>query len=167
MGADHPALIEEQVDELAALLTARGWRLATAESCTGGWLAKVLTDRAGSSGWFDRGLVTYSNESKTALLGVNPDSLRRHGAVSAETATAMVEGLLATTQAQLAVAITGIAGPDGGSADKPVGTVYLAWALRDQDLRWQRCQFAGTRDQVRQQSVTQALEFLLGLAHGC
>src|SRR5687768_4058418 len=120
--------------DLAALATALGetlrtnrHRLVTAESCTGGWIAKTVTDIAGSSDWFDCGLVAYSYEAKQALLGVRPETLERHGAVSRETVLEMVAGALVHSGASLAVAVTGIAGPGGGTPDKPVGTVWIAW----------------------------------------
>ena len=116
---------------LAQQLLARHWMMATAESCTGGLIAAACTDLAGSSAWFERGLVTYSNEAKTELLGVPAELIAQHGAVSEAVARAMAAGALARSQAQVAVAVTGVAGPGGGSASKPVGTVWLAWRSRD------------------------------------
>lgn len=142
-------------------LRARGWMLATAESCTGGWIAKTLTDVAGSSDWFDRGVVTYSNAAKHEMLGVRLDTLAQHGAVSAPVVTAMVAGALAQSRAQVALAISGIAGPGGGSPEKPVGTVWLAWGLPEQPIVTRCVRFAGERDAVRQQAVEMALSGLL------
>lgn len=117
------------VQQVAQALSQRGWMLATAESCTGGMIAAACTDLAGSSAWFDRGVVSYSNEAKTELLGVPAALINQHGAVSEPVALAMAEGILRRSMAQIAVAVTGIAGPGGGSPDKPVGTVWLAWAV--------------------------------------
>lgn len=145
--------------EQAAL--AKGAGLATAESCTGGWVAKVLTDIPGSSRWFDRGFVTYSNTAKQAQLEVPAVLLERNGAVSRETVRAMAVGALARSEAQVAVAITGIAGPGGGTAEKPVGTVWLAWARRGVSEVDTACRhFPGDRDAVRRQAVAAALEGL-------
>ncbi|MCL2344639.1 MAG: nicotinamide-nucleotide amidase [Desulfobulbus sp.] len=143
--------------ELGATLAARGEWLAAAESCTGGWLAQAVTAIAGSSAWFDRGFVTYSNAAKTDMLGVPEATLARHGAVSEATARAMAQGALAHSRADWAVAITGIAGPGGGSPDKPVGTVCFAWAAKDGGCAAQTRHFAGDRAAVREQSVRHAL----------
>jgi len=140
-------------------LLAHGRWLATAESCTGGWVAKVLTDVAGSSGWFERGLVTYSNRAKQELLGVPAALLDAHGAVSGEVVAAMAAGLRARSGADLALAVSGIAGPAGGSPEKPVGTVWFAWD--DGTLRTECVRFAGDRDAVRRQAVDHALRGLL------
>jgi nicotinamide-nucleotide amidase len=131
--------------------------LVTAESCTGGWIAKVLTDLAGSSAWFDAGVVTYSYAAKEALLGVRRETLERTGAVSRETALEMVSGALARFDAGVAVAVTGIAGPTGGTPDKPVGTVWIGWQKRGGEARARLFQFAGDREAVRRQTVAQAL----------
>lgn len=146
--------------QLAQLLLARGLMLCTAESCTGGLIAAACTDRAGSSVWFERGFVSYSNASKTDLLGVPEDLIARHGAVSQEVARAMAAGALAHSQAQLSVAVTGVAGPGGGSADKPVGTVWLAWAMGSQ-VRTECQHFEGNREAVRQATVVHALQGLI------
>jgi nicotinamide-nucleotide amidase len=138
-------------------------RVVVAESCTGGWLAKVVTDIPGSSDWLDRGFVVYSNAAKREMLGVDADLLARDGAVSESVARAMAAGALVRSDAQVAVAITGIAGPGGGSEDKPVGTVWFAWALGAEQISAQRVQFAGDREEVRHQSVRVALERLLEL----
>jgi len=149
--------------QLGDRLSASGSMLATAESCTGGWLAKVVTDIPGSSGWFDRGFVTYSNGAKQDMLGVSAATLAAHGAVSEEVAREMAQGALARSHAGVAVAITGIAGPDGGTEDKPVGTVCFAFAFAGETPVSQRVQFAGDRGEVRHQSVRLALERLLEL----
>ena len=141
---------------VADLLLQRGWMLATAESCTGGLIAATCTDLAGSSTWFERGLVTYSNAAKTELLGVDPALIAQHGAVSEAVVRAMVVGALAHAHAQVAVAVTGVAGPSGGSADKPVGTVWFGLALPGQVVT-ECCQFPGDRAQVRRATVQHAL----------
>jgi nicotinamide-nucleotide amidase len=151
-------------EQLGRALLARGWMLAAAESCTGGWIAQAVTMVPGSSHWFDRGFVTYSNDAKQAMLGVRPETLSRYGAVSEQTVLEMAAGALDRSSARVAVAVSGVAGPDGGSTDKPVGTVWIAWALRNGGLRAQRCQFAGDRDDVRRQSVIRALQ---GLSEAC
>jgi len=130
--------------------------LATAESCTGGLISATCTDLAGSSAWFERGLVTYSNAAKTELLGVDPALIAQHGAVSDAVVRAMVQGALKHAHAQVAVAVTGVAGPGGGSADKPVGTVWFGFALPGQVLT-ERRHFAGDRAQVRSATVQLAL----------
>ncbi len=138
-------------------------RLVTAESCTGGWIAKAATDIAGSSEWFDCGMVAYSYEAKQALLGVRAQTLEDTGAVSRETAIEMVAGALAHSGATIAVAVTGIAGPGGGSEDKPVGTVWIAWKRRGGYAEAQVFRFHGDRDAVRRQTVATALHGLLRL----
>ena len=155
------AELEKRVAVLAAALGARGWSMAAAESCTGGWIAKVCTDRAGSSGWFERGFVTYSNAAKQELLGVEAETLARHGAVSRETVLEMVAGVLVHSHAHWAVAISGIAGPGGGSAEKPVGTVWFAWGGPGGWQLARDARFEGDRDAVRRQAVATALEVLL------
>jgi nicotinamide-nucleotide amidase len=139
----------------------RGIVLATAESCTGGLLSGAITEVAGSSDWFDRGFVTYSYEAKIELLSVTPDTLARFGAVSEETAREMASGALQRSRAQLAAAITGIAGPGGGMPGKPVGMVCFAWCSRAGQIRGATHHFAGDRAAVRRQSVVVALEGLL------
>jgi len=135
--------------------------LVTAESCTGGWAAQVITHTAGSSGWFDRGFVTYSNEAKLDLLGVRPETLEKFGAVSPETATEMAAGALKNSKALISLAITGIAGPTGGSPGKPVGTVCFAWCRVGQTADTETRIFAGDREAVRRQAVVHALKGLL------
>lgn len=142
-------------------LRERSLNLTTAESCTGGWIAKLVTDIAGSSAWFERGFVTYSDAAKQELLDVPAELLQRHGAVSAETVAAMARGALARSHARCAIAVSGVAGPEGGSPDKPVGTVWLGWALADGELRTRRFRFDGDREAVRRQSVAAALNGLL------
>jgi nicotinamide-nucleotide amidase len=134
--------------------------LVTAESCTGGWIAKTVTDIAGSSDWFDCGMVAYSYEAKQAMLGVRPETLEQQGAVSRETAIEMVSGALVHSGAGVAVAVTGIAGPGGGSPDKPVGTVWIGWKRRGGYARAQVFHFEGDREAVRRQTVAAALEGL-------
>jgi nicotinamide-nucleotide amidase len=153
--------------ELDALALATGQRLlaarhmlVTAESCTGGWIAKAVTDIAGSSAWFDCGLVAYSYEAKQALLGVRPQTLETHGAVSRETVVEMVSGALVHSGGTIAVAVTGIAGPGGGIEDKPVGTVWVAWKRRGGYPRAELFTFEGNRDAVRRQTVAAALRGL-------
>jgi nicotinamide-nucleotide amidase len=144
-------------ESLGRKLQERGALLVTAESCTGGWAAQAITAIAGSSAWFERGFVTYSNEAKAELLGVRRETLECHGAVSEETAREMALGALARSRGSVALAITGIAGPGGGSAAKPVGTVCFAWAARGGALRSETRLFAGDREAVRRQSVERAL----------
>jgi nicotinamide-nucleotide amidase len=147
-------------DEAAALATAlrqRGWMLATAESCTGGLIAAACTALAGSSDWFERGFVTYSNAAKCELLGVPAALIEAHGAVSAEVACAMASGALARSQAQLAVAVTGIAGPTGAAPGKPVGTVWLALARRGESAQAELLRLQGDRAAIRAQTVQRAL----------
>jgi len=155
---------------LAQALLQHGWMLSTAESCTGGLIAARCTDLAGSSDWFERGFVTYSNDAKHELLGVDPSLLRQHGAVSEPVAQAMALGALRHSQAQVSVAVTGIAGPSGGSADKPIGTVWFAWALPSDtgptlgaETAWVKTecrQFPGDRTAVREATVAHALQTL-------
>jgi nicotinamide-nucleotide amidase len=146
--------------KLGRALHQRAWRLAVAESCTGGFIAKVLTDVAGSSQWFEGGVVSYSNAAKTGLLGVPSETLTAYGAVSEEAVRAMAEGARSRFAADLAVAVSGIAGPGGGTADKPVGTVHFAWAVSGELTAACRI-FAGSRDAVRRQTVALALERLI------
>jgi nicotinamide-nucleotide amidase len=152
----------ELCERLAAALTARGWMLATAESCTGGLVAAACTDLSGSSAWFERGFVTYSNTAKTELLGVDPDLLARHGAVSEVVARAMAFGALRRSAAQVSVAVTGIAGPTGGTVDKPVGTVWFGFSVEGQ-LSSETCRFDGDRAAIRAATVRHALDRLVQL----
>ena len=154
---DAPALAAEIADRLIRCRQL----MATAESCTGGLIAKILTDLPGSSGWFERGLVTYSNLSKQDLLGVPAEIIEKYGAVSRETAEAMAAGLLGEAPVDWALSVTGIAGPGGGSPDKPVGLVWMAWAGRNRPVQSQRHAFSGSRDEVRVQAAGAALKGLL------
>ena len=145
---------------LGKLLKEKGQYITCAESCTGGWIAKTITDIAGSSGWFERGFVTYSNQAKSAMLGVRPSTLEQHGAVSAPVVHEMALGALAAASADYAVAVSGIAGPDGGTLEKPVGTVWFGWATR-QGVIARHQLFTGDRDAIRAASVIFALNLLL------
>lgn len=147
-------------ETLARLLLNRGWMLATAESCTGGMIAARCTDLAGSSAWFDRGFVTYSNAAKSELLGVSPELIAQQGAVSETVARAMAEGAVRRSGVQAAIAVTGIAGPTGGSLDKPVGTVWFAWALPGH-LESECVHWSGNRQAVREQTTDHALKRLI------
>jgi nicotinamide-nucleotide amidase len=135
--------------------------LATAESCTGGWAAQVVTHTAGSSAWFERGFITYADDAKVEMLGVTVETLGNFGAVSTETAAEMAEGALANSNAMISLAITGIAGPSGGSPDKPVGTVCFAWCKLGDRPQTERHRFDGDRESIRHQAVVCALEGLL------
>ena len=151
----------ERIERLARALLAGGTQLASAESCTGGLVAAACTSVAGSSRWFERGFVTYSNAAKIELLGVSPATIERHGAVSAEVARAMAGGALARSTAGVAVAVTGIAGPDGGSPEKPVGTVWLGLARRGGAVETLLLRPQGDRSAIRAASVSAALERLI------
>ena len=155
---DTPALVAH----LAERLQAQGRMMATAESCTGGLIAAACTDLAGSSNWFERGFVTYSNAAKTELLGVDAGLIAAHGAVSEPVARAMAAGAVARSAAQVAVAVTGVAGPAGGSPDKPVGTVWFGWSV-DGTVQAERRRFEGDRAAVRAATVHHALRVLAGL----
>lgn len=148
----------ELAEQLGRLLKAGGKKITTAESCTGGWIAQTITDVPGSSAWFDRGFVTYSNAAKVQMLGVSPQTLKDYGAVSAEIAAEMAAGALAHSDANIAVAVTGIAGPDGGTPEKPVGTVFIAWADKNGAAKVVKKQFIGNRRQIREQTVRSAIE---------
>ena len=154
--------MNELAQKVGAALKARSLLLVTAESCTGGWVAMEVTAIAGSSEWFERGYVTYSNAAKREELGVTEDTLKRHGAVSEETAREMASGALKNARGQVALAITGVAGPAGGSRDKPVGTVCFAWALGSK-ISSETRRFDGDRESVRRQSVLRALQGVLEL----
>jgi nicotinamide-nucleotide amidase len=155
------AALERLARRAGARLKKRKLKLVTAESCTGGWIAQAVTSIAGSSEWFDRGFVTYSNAAKKELLGVRPSTLARHGAVSEETAREMAAGALARSRAQVAVAVTGIAGPSGGTRKKPVGMVCLAWARKRRGAQSATRRFGGDRESIRRQSVVAALQGVL------
>ncbi|MCG8486870.1 MAG: CinA family protein [Chromatiales bacterium] len=160
---DSTEQIHALCQQLAELLRSRGQRLVVAESCTGGWVAKVLTDLPGSSDWFDRGYVSYSNQAKQSMLGVSSETLAQFGAVSLQTVGEMTRGALQQSGADLALAISGIAGPGGGSQDKPVGTVCFSWQMANREPRLEQCCFAGDRDQVRLQSVDHVLRHMIRL----
>ncbi|WP_369803341.1 CinA family protein [Pseudorhodoferax sp. Leaf267] len=154
--------LPDLVERLAAQLRAKGWMMATAESCTGGLIAGACTDLAGSSDWFERGIVSYSNAAKTELLGVDAAVIAQHGAVSEPVARAMAQGAVMRSHAQLAVAVTGVAGPGGGSADKPVGMVWFGWAWPG-GVHSEVQHFAGDRAAVRAATVRHALARLSAL----
>ena len=157
-------VFEAAVLQLGAALRSRGWRLASAESCTGGLIAAACTSVAGSSDWFERGFVSYSNAAKQTLLGVDAGLIAAHGAVSEAVARAMAEGALALSDAEIAIAVTGIAGPGGAVPGKPVGTVWLAVARRDGATTTELLQLAGDRSRVRELTVEVALDRLLAAA---
>ena len=147
--------------ELGEKLLARGWMLATAESCTGGWVGQVLTSLPGSSVWYERGFITYSNAAKMDLLGVPAATLDAYGAVAEETAGAMAAGALAHSRAQAALSISGIAGPGGGTREKPVGLVCYGWALADGTELTSTCRLSGDREEIRSRAVAAALRGLI------
>lgn len=153
-----PQEIYQLAKAVGQQLQARHWQLALAESCTGGGVAQAVTDVAGSSAWFDRGFVTYSNAAKVEILGVKQNTLNQFGAVSAETVLEMVAGALAHSHADLAFAVTGIAGPDGGTLDKPIGTVFIAWQLRGRAACHVKQHFSGDRLEVRKQVIVFCLQ---------
>ena len=153
--------LRKLAEQLGATLQSSHRLLACAESCTGGFVSKVVTDISGSSQWFDRGFITYTNQSKTDLLGVPAELIAEHGAVSEPTARAMAAGALRHSLAHITLAVTGIAGPGGGRLDKPVGLVWFAWANRDGGLEAEPQQFPGDRDGVRRQAVAHALQGVL------
>jgi nicotinamide-nucleotide amidase len=155
------ATFEKLVEEMALGLIARSWKMAAAESCTGGWIAKCCTDLAGSSAWFERGFVTYSDAAKEDLLGVDAGALNEAGAVSREVALQMAEGARRRAGVDIAVAVTGIAGPEGGTPEKPVGTVWFAWSRKGQSPNAETACFQGNRDAVRRQTVAHAIHGLI------
>ncbi|NOQ14740.1 MAG: nicotinamide-nucleotide amidohydrolase family protein [Methyloprofundus sp.] len=147
-------------ENLGSFLNARHAQLVTAESCTGGWLAQCITDIAGSSAWFDRGFITYSNASKVEMLNVQNNAIEEFGAVSSEVATQMLQGALQNSLADYALAITGVAGPTGGTAQKPVGTVYIGWQKRAESAIVTLEHFSGNRQEIRRQAVYKALNLI-------
>jgi nicotinamide-nucleotide amidase len=151
---------------VGARLKAKGLKLATTESCTGGWVAQTVTAVSGSSVWFDRGFVTYSNDAKREMLGVRAETLAAHGAVSEHTAREMASGALEHSGAGVALAVTGVAGPTGGSPGKPVGMVCFAWALRGAVVESETQRFEGDRESVRRQSVIRSLQGVLERVEG-
>jgi nicotinamide-nucleotide amidase len=156
----------ELAEQLGAALKARGFSLATAESCTGGWIGEAVTAVPGSSEWFERGFITYTNVAKCEMLGVGAELIEKFGAVSEQTVRAMVAGALANSHAQVAVAVSGVAGPTGGTPSKPVGTVCIAWGLGGGEPFAETRLFAGDREAVRRQSVECALAGVLALVSG-
>lgn len=161
MNPGGQTMLEALAAKVGCLMLDRGERLAIAESCTGGWVGQCLTAVVGSSSWFDRGFITYSNEAKTEMLGVGADLLAAQGAVSEATAAAMALGVLTRSHADWALAITGIAGPGGGSPHRPVGTVCFAWAGPEGQINTDTRHFEGDREAVRAQSVAHALSIIL------
>lgn len=159
----HDSILQEITTKIIASYRDKKWRIATAESCTGGLIAGALTEVPGSSAVFERGFVTYSNAAKIDLLGVLPDMLENFGAVSGEVAEAMAQGALDYSLADVALSVTGIAGPDGGTASKPVGLVYFGLARRDSGTFHLQCQFKGNRDQIRFEAVLEGLKLLLSV----
>jgi nicotinamide-nucleotide amidase len=157
------AELYELSGRLGDALKARRLMMAAAESCTGGWIGQAVTMVPGSSKWFDRGFVTYTDEAKQDMLGVSAETLKEFGAVSEQTVREMVAGALARSRAQIAVAVSGVAGPDGGSPKKPVGTVLLAGGEKGGGIKAQSIRFQGDRDAVRRQTVIAALEGLLAV----
>ena len=158
---------DEELHQLAAelgdKLIARGWMLATAESCTGGWVGQLITSLPGSSQWYERGFITYANAAKTEMLGVPAEVIGEHGAVSEETASAMAAGALTHSHAQATLAISGIAGPAGGTPQKPVGLVCYGWALADGTLMSSTCRLDGDREEIRSRAVAAAMRGLIDL----
>lgn len=161
---NEPETLDELAERLGAVLVARGWRVATAESCTGGGIAEVITRVAGSSAWFEQGFVTYSNAAKQTQLGVPAETLETWGAVSSATVEAMVTGALTRGTADLAVAVSGVAGPGGGSPSRPVGTVWLAWARRGAPPEARCMHFPGERAEVREGAIRAAIDGLIAEA---
>jgi nicotinamide-nucleotide amidase len=158
-----PESLTELAHQLGQLLQQQGKMLATAESCTGGGIAQAITEIAGSSDWFDRGFVTYSNTAKTDMLGVDERVIQTFGAVSQQTAAAMATGALVHSQAQVSIAVTGIAGPSGGSEDKPVGTVWFGWGYAHAKAQTELQHFQGDRHSIRQQAIQYALQRAIAL----
>lgn len=157
--SDLPVLIDQLFDKLKH----KGWTLVTAESCTGGMIAAAITDKAGSSTVFERGFITYSNDAKIENLSVSPSTIKAHGAVSAETAKEMAAGALKHSHADVAVSITGIAGPDGGTTEKPVGLVYTGYAIKGHPTQAHKHLFTGNRQEIRQQAVTKSVKDLINI----
>jgi len=155
--------LQQLAAELGEKLLARGWMLATAESCTGGWVGQLLTSLPGSSQWYERGFITYANAAKVEMLGVPEATLANHGAVSEATASAMAAGALAHSHAQATLAISGIAGPGGGTPQKPVGLVCYGWALADGTVMSSTCRLDGDREEIRSRAVAAALRGLIDL----
>jgi nicotinamide-nucleotide amidase len=157
------AELQQLARELGDKLCARGWKLATAESCTGGWVGQLVTAMPGSSHWYERGFITYANAAKIESLGVPAETIATHGAVSEETAMAMAAGALRHSHAEATLAITGIAGPGGGTPKKPVGLVCYGWALADGTLMSSTCRLDGDREEIRSRAVAASLRGLIEL----
>ena len=155
--------LQQLAVQLSDKLLARGWMVATAESCTGGWVAQLLTSLPGSSAWYERGFITYANAAKTEMLGVPVATLETFGAVSEETACAMATGALVHSHAQASLAITGIAGPGGGTPQKPVGMVCYGWAFTDGTVISSNCRLSGDREEIRSRAAAAALRGLIDL----
>ena len=155
--------LHQLATELGDKLQARGWMLTTAESCTGGWVGQLVTAIPGSSNWYERGFITYANAAKVEMLGVPAETLDTYGAVSEDTASAMAAGALKHSHAQAALAISGIAGPGGGTREKPVGLVCYGWALADGSLMSSTCRLDGDREEIRSRAVAAALRGLIEL----
>ncbi len=158
--------LSDRAQRVGETLSARSWMLTTAESCTGGWIGECVTMVAGSSGWYDRGFITYTNAAKMQMLGVRAETLRDHGAVSEATVVEMALGALARSDAHIAVAVSGIAGPGGATAGKPVGTVCVGWAVAGGEAWVRSVRFGGDRESVRRQAVLVALDGVISLAQG-
>lgn len=165
MIAMNDQMLQHLARQVGIALTRHGLMLVSAESCTGGWLGQTITSVAGSSAWYERGFITYATISKHEMLGVSAVTLQQHGAVSEQTAREMAEGSIARSHAQIAIAITGIAGPEGGTVEKPVGMVCFAWVLKDGLARSETQHFSGDREAVRRQSVAVALQGVIDLLH--
>ena len=155
--------LKQLAEALGVKLQARQWSVATAESCTGGLVGQLLTSLPGCSGWFERGFITYSNVSKEEMLGVSAATLETFGAVSEETASEMAKGALAHSRAHVSLSITGIAGPDGGTPQKPVGMVCYGWALKDGTFLTSTCRLSGDRDEIRSRAAAAAIRGLIEL----
>lgn len=154
------------VEDLGKALRAKNWRIATAESCTGGLIASAITDQPGASEFYEGGFVTYSNDMKTKFLDVEPKTIKKFGAVSPETAKEMARGVLNTTGANIAISVTGIAGPSGGSVEKPVGLVYIGFGLRGGVSQAKEFRFTGTRQDIRLQAIREALKLAIEIIEG-
>jgi|SRR5687768_7965274 len=158
-------MLQDLAMQAGTALAQQELMLATAESCTGGWLGQTITSITGSSAWYERGFITYADISKHEMLGVSSTTLEEYGAVSEQTASEMAAGAIGRSHAQVAVSITGIAGPDGGTAEKPVGMVCFAWIMKDGMALAETRYFSGTREEVRRQSVAGALQGVIDLLH--
>jgi nicotinamide-nucleotide amidase len=158
------AQLYQLAEQVGRALHAKGWMMATAESCTGGWIAQAVTAVSGSSAWFERGFVTYTNTAKQEMLGVHTATLDAHGAVSEPVVREMTQGTLVRSHAQVAVSVSGVAGPTGGTPQKPVGMVCIGWGVKDGALQTATEHFGGDRESVRRQTVAYALERVLAVA---